>query len=140
MDMMLKLALVVLSASIFVFFSQEFVRLLTRLGAIPGVKLLVPLALASWLIEAFESWGLWLLLWCRAFIDQVIHTLTSLFPFKMAAFTVGRILFLFILACGPIWVAHLRAQKKGIKQPQLFSQRAGMVLWVFGAILLSVAL
>lgn len=140
MDMMLKLALVVLSASVFVFFSQEFVRLLTRLGAIPGVKLLVPLALASWLIEAFESWGLWLLLWCRALIDQVIYALISLLPFKMAALSLGRILFLFLLAGAPLWIAHFRAKKKGIKQPRFFSQRFAMVLWVFGAILLSVAL
>ena len=138
--MMLVLALAMLGMSIAVIFSQEFVRIFKKIASIPGVTLLVPLAFASWFIELYEDWGHWLLLRWRVFIDQGLHAVALALPFGKASHSFARILFLFLLATVPVWLARLVAKKRGIKRPLTQSYRVGLVLWVIAVIVLSVAL
>ncbi len=71
--MLFTLAFVIFIAAIIVFFSQEFVSLFKKILVIRGAKLLVPLAIASWAVYAFEEGWVWLIYYFR----ECFHTLSS---------------------------------------------------------------
>jgi len=73
--MFLTLALVVLFSTILVFFSQEFAGLYRKFIAIPGIKLLLPLTIASCLVEYYEPYALWLLLQFKSGFHIICHKL-----------------------------------------------------------------
>lgn len=137
-NMLITIALLVLCSSIVVFFSQEFIGLFKKIFSIPGVKLLFPLILASWLIEVYEDWGYWLLLKCQALLHQFVYQLTTLLPFETAAISVTRIIFLFLFASLPIWFFHLRAKQTKRRHPQPSILWLSLTLWIVAATLLSV--
>jgi hypothetical protein len=136
---MLLLALVVLGSAIFVFFSDEFVKFLGKIFSIPGVKLLLPLALASLIIEAYEDWGYWLLVKAQAFLHQFVNKFATFLPFEWGAVAVTRIVIIFLFICLPIWFFRIRAKKKGQRHPQRLAYYLGLTLWIFAVILLTVA-
>lgn len=138
--MLFTLALIVLCSSIIVFFAAEFGNLFTKVFSIPGVKLILPLVLASWLLEIYEGWGLWVLVWCQAMLHRMIHHLTTLIPFQTGAIFFTRMVCLFLLASLPVWIFLLRAKQKGRHYPQPFTYWLGLVLWIFGVFLLSIPL
>ncbi len=137
--MLFTLAVTVFFGAILVFFSQEFVRLFKKIFSIPGVKLLLPLALASWLIEAYEDWGRWLLLRFQAASHQALHQLATLVPFEAGVISFMRIVYLFLLAGLPLWIYRLRAKQKGQPRSQFITDRLSLALWIVAAILLTVA-
>ena len=133
------LALVVFCSSIVAFFSQEFSKMFKKIFAIPGVLLLAPLALASWLIEIYEDWGAWLLLWIQAGLHQFLHKLSVLVPFESHSLSFFRIVYLFLIASLPVWISRLMALRKGYRAPQTSTYWVGLILWIIAAILLTVA-
>ena len=136
--MMLKLALIVFFTSIVAFFAQEFGRMFKKIFAIPGVLLLAPLAVASWLIEVYEDWGIWLLSMFQAEIHQFIHKLSTFVPFETGSISFVRIIYLLLIASIPVWVSRLIALRKGRCPPQSFTYWLGLVLWIIAVILLTV--
>ena len=138
-EMLLTLSLTIFLGAIFVFFSQEFVRFNKKVFSIPGVKLLLPLALASWLIEVYEDWGRWVLMRCQSLLHQVLSQIASILPFDKGALAVVHILYLFILAGLPLWSYLLWCQHTGRLHPKPFNYRLSLVLWAVAAILLTVA-
>ena len=134
--MMLKLALVVFGCSFTVFFSDEIKAAVKKAGAVPGVKLLVPLLVASWLIEKYQDWGYWLLILFQALSQRLIYRLTVIIPFHLDS--IAWIIYLFLLASLPVWVFWAMAKRKGIDQPRPLSYKVGIVLWVLAAILLAI--
>jgi hypothetical protein len=137
--MMLELALVVFASSVAVFFSNEISAALKKAGAVPGVKLLFPLFVASWLIEKFQDWGYWLLIMFQAISYRLIQHLSSIIPFQVGSMHFARITYLFLLACLPAWVFWIIAKRKGLDQPRPLSYKLGVVLWVLAAVLLSIS-
>lgn len=133
--MLLTLALVVLCSAIIVFFSQEFSGFLKKIFSIPGVKIFLPLALASLIVEAYEAWGYWFLFRFQVAFHQIIYKLAMMMPFKTGALAFARFLILFLLAGLPIWIAKLRAQQKGRRHPQPFVYHVSLMLWLIGVIL-----
>ncbi len=137
--MLLRLAVVVFCCSIVVFFAQEFGRLFKKILSIPGFKLLLPLVLASWLIESYELWGQWVLLKIQAGFHLVINATATLIPFTTGAVSFTRIIFLFVLASLPLCVYRLRARQQKRRHPEPVSYWLGLTIWVVAAILLTVA-
>ncbi len=137
--MLVTIALVVLCSSIVVFFSEEFISLFKKMLAIPGVKLLLPLVIASLFVEMYESWGLWVLARCQAALHQVIYLLSRLVPFETGSVSLMRIVYLFIIASLPVWCFLLKSRLQGRRYPvHPFTYHLGLVLWVMAVILLSV--
>ncbi len=137
--MIVTIALVVVCSSIIAFFSQEFVRMFKKLFSIPGMKLFLPLAIASCLIEVYEDWGFWFLTSFQAAIEKMTHALAHLFPFETGSVLIIRILFLFVLACIPIIAYRLRAKFKGnYAAPHPYIDLLSLILWLVAAILLTV--
>ena len=99
-------AFIVLGLAIVAFFSQECIRVCKKITSIPGAKLLLPLAFASWMLEEYEDWGGWLLVKFQAVLHQTIHFFSTLLPFEFERGKISliRIIFLFLLACLPVWL------------------------------------
>ncbi len=136
--MLFTLAAVVLIASIGVFFSQEFVRLFKKITAIPGVKLLLPLLIASLIIETYELWWQWILKHCHLALHILVYKVTVLLPFETGAILLMRIVFLFIFASAPVWYFRLRYKNNLRLYPKKFAYCLGLTLWIVAAILLAV--
>ena len=137
--MLVKLGLVICLGAIFIIFSREFITFGKRIFSIPGVKLLLPLAIASLLIELHEEWGRWLLLRLQSVIHQFLHDIATLLPVKISSVFLVRIIYLFLLAMLPLCVYLFRARNK----TRAHSRRLTYVLfslgiWIVAVILLTV--
>ena len=137
--MLVTIAIIVFLASIASFFSQEFTRLFKKIFAIPGVKLILPLFLASFIIIFYEEFGQWLLVRFQIFLHKVVVKLDMILPFKTGFISLGRIISLFIIASVPIWIAEWSAIRKKYQAPHSGTYWLGFVLWIVAAILLTVA-
>ena len=137
--MIVTIALITFFASIAAFFAQEFGRMFKKLFAIPGMKLLLPLILASWVIIVYEEWGLWLLLRTHIATHQLIHRLHALVPFEQGSLPFTKVIFLFLMATLPIWFFELAALRKGRRKRIPRTYWIGWVLWVIAAILLTLS-
>ena len=136
--MLITISLVVFCASIAAFFAQEFGRLFKKFFALPGVKLLLPLILASSLLIIYEEFEYWLLLQFQQTLHQLIFKLDNAVPFE-GSLSLSRIISLFIIASFPIWIAKWSVRRKKYKNPYSGMYWLGLVLWVIAAILLTVS-
>lgn len=137
--MLITIALVVLMASIACFFAPEFGRLFKKVFAIPGAKLLIPLFMASWLIVLYEEFGHWLLIHFQIMLHRWVSRLDALLPFETASISIARIISLFLIASMPIWIARGSAFRKKLLAPHRGTYWIGLMLWIIGAILLTLA-
>ena len=133
-------ALVVLSTSIFIIFLDEFMRLFERFFALPGVKLLFPLLLASTIVEIFEHLERWILIHLKILMHQTVHQLATFLPFKTGAEVFTEIVFLFLWVSIPIWFLFWHTKQKVEWHPQTYQWIIGVTIWVIAAVLLSIVL
>ena len=134
--MELTIALVFLGSAIVVFFANEFSHVFKKIWAIPGVKLLLPLCVLSWVVVVYEAWGYWLLQKGHGILDRVVHVLVLWLPFEAGALACIRIIFLFIIASVPLWIHRVRPTKNSLKETAVFSW--GLVLWMVAVVLIVV--
>ena len=131
--MPLMIAVIVFFSSIVLIFSQEIARTIQKLAAIPGVKLFVPLMFCSLIVEYYELWVVWFLLWCQVQLRDIIAMITAIIPFQFGAFQVVQILILFVLACLPVWIMTKRnKQFRLVVTPGYI----GYILWIITSFLL----
>ncbi|GGI85804.1 hypothetical protein [Legionella impletisoli] len=133
--MFLTLGLIVLSTSILVFFSQEFVGVYKRITSLPGLKFLLPLVLASWLIEKYEPFELWFLLQCKEGFHYLLHALSGWLSIKQHSV---HILQLFLLAIVPFLLLRAWEIKRKIPVPRPITTQVGLVLWIIAATILTI--
>jgi len=136
--MYITLILAVLFTAIVVFFSQEFINMFKKIFAIPGAKLILPLMLASWLVEYFEDWLLWILLGIKNALHQVVYWLNALIPFERGSISIAHTILLFLLASLPVWILIAVVKYKGKYDPWPYTYELGAILWLTAAILLTV--
>jgi len=136
--MYITMVLVVLCTAIVVLFSQEFAGLFKKIFAIPGVKLLLPLAFASWVIETYENWGLWLLLWCKDGLHTLMHRLDVYLPTHVSSLSLAHIIHLFLLASLPACLLLALAKGRGRYEPWPCTYQVGAAIWIVAAVLLTV--
>ena len=134
--MPLMIAVIVFLSSIVLIFSQEFARMIQKIAAIPGVKLFVPLALGSLIIEYYELWFLWFLTWCQAQLRDIMFIIASIMPFQFGAYQVIQITILFVLACLPAWFVWLMEKRKKMFTQVLSPYYVGHILWIIAVFLL----
>lgn len=129
---------IVLTAAIVVFFSQEFGRFFKKIFAIPGAKLIIPLVIASWIIEYYEGWGLWLLWYYKKGLHYILRHTAAYFSWSAWALSFVHILQLFILASLPVWIAYAVAKSKGLYERWPYTYHVGISCWIITAVLLTV--
>lgn len=132
---LLSLAMVVFFASIMVFFSQEFIRTFKRIFAIKGAKTIIPLAIASWAIYTFDYWFLWVIYYCREFLQASLTLLTHIMPFQKEAESVALILLLMFVSVVPVylldWFLRFRTYK-----PYKYNYLTSTIILITSSILL----
>lgn len=113
--MLLTLALVVFAGAIFIFFSQEFMRTLKKIFAIKGAKLLLPLAIASWLVFNFDFWFLWIIYYTREVLQALFSPINWFIPVHWGSASLALVVFLTLIATVPIviidWIMRKRTYK-----------------------------
>jgi hypothetical protein len=138
--MMLTIAILVLVSSIFAFFADEFGRMFKKIYAVPGVKLLLPLLVASWLILFYEAFGLWLLLRTQKALYELTHLVAAVLPFESNALIFTHVLFLSCLGILPVLFFRWKARRKTSYLATPKTYWLGLILWIIAAILLTVSL
>lgn len=133
--MLFTLAAVVLSTSIAVFFSKEFAGVYRKIIAVPGAKLLLPLIIASWLIETYEPFELWFLLKCKEGFHYLLFQLSALTTLNQNS---AQIIQLFILATFPFLVLRALELRRKKPVPGLITSRIGLIIWVIAATVLTI--
>lgn len=122
--MLYTLAFIVMFSAIVLFFAQEFIRVFKRIFEIKGAKLLLPLALVSWVISEFHDEFLICVLYIQKLILDTLAFITQLLPFQLGASSVALILFLTLITVLPVFVLHFILLKKnyqGYQYPYLTS-------------------
>lgn len=133
--MLLTLALVVFIGSIFVFFSQEFVRTLQRLFGIKGAKLVLPLAIVSWLVFNFDYWFLWAIYYIREVLRGLLAAVAWLIPWHIGSISIALIVFLTLISVVPIIVLDFVMRKRTYKTFP-YPYLASTLLWIISSVLL----
>ena len=123
-------AITVMLGSIFIVFLQEFKSIFKKIKAIPGMELIFPLLVVSWIVEKYEDWNYWLLASGQFFTTQLIANITEYLPFKWHAIYFIRIFLLLLLAIIPAAILSFIVYKKGRFEPWPFIYRLSLVLWV----------
>ncbi len=136
MDNLLTVALVVLICSIFVFFSKEFGNLIKRVFAIPGMKLFLPLILATIVVVNFDSWVFIALAKTQSFLLRVTTTLTNWLPFQHGASYIADTLLLTGLSILPVIAIRWRVKRKSYR-PFQYSYLTSTVIWLIVIVLLN---
>lgn len=133
--MLLTIALLVLCSAIVVFFSQEFGEAIKKFFKIPGMKLILPTALASFLVAYYEPWVLWVLLKLKAILYVLAEGIKDILPFETGDWLVAQILLLTALTIIPVLLIDLWSVKKTyerFKHPYLLST----LIWIITAFVL----
>ncbi|MBI2785413.1 MAG: hypothetical protein HYX60_03545 [Legionella longbeachae] len=135
--MLVTLALVVLLGSIFVFFSDEFIKTFKKLFAIKGAKLFIPLLAASWFVYTFDFWCLWAIFYLREILRAVFVFVVSIIPVQPGATSIVLVILLTVLSVAPVWIMDALSRRKtykGYKYPYITSG----VIWIVCVVLLIV--
>lgn len=138
--MLLTLALVVLLASCVAFFSKELMNVGNKIHAIPGLKLLLPLILASLFIVLFEDWARLLFFWSQTLVHRFLTAIAGALPFKSWNIIIVHSAALFMFSCSPLWLRKFRERRSRQRRPPDSSNRLAAILWVVASILLLVPL
>ncbi|MFI4963633.1 MAG: hypothetical protein ACHP6H_07245 [Legionellales bacterium] len=133
--MLFTLAMVVFFASIMVFFSQEFIRLFKRVMSVPGATLVLPLALVSWVVYAFDYWLLWGVFYYRECLQYIYRFLIRMLPFPQYAPSVALVLLMTLISVLPIYLLNWYSRKQTY-HPYKYPYVTSSIIWTVTAILI----
>ena len=134
--MLLTLALIILGASIVVFFSEEFAGIIKSLYEIFWIRLLLPIFIASMLLEYYDRWALWLAIRLKEYALTAVDYLNYILPTFLQGTGSGQVIFLFLIAFIPLWIMHILARRKLVPMSLEPAYLASFLLWVMFALLL----
>lgn len=134
--MLLTLALIILGASIVVFFSDEFAGVIKSLFEIFWIRLLVPIFIASMLLEYYHGWALWLAIRLKEYALAAVYYLNYFLPTFLQGTGIGQVVFLFLIAFVPLWIMHILARRKLAPMSMEPAYLTSMLLWIIFALLL----
>lgn len=132
------LVLLVLSAAIVVFFSEEFAEFIKKLAKIPGVKLFVPLFIASWFVIYFEYWVGLMLFYVHRWIEFDIQLLMDILPFEWGARKTAQIINLSLMTVAPVILFDWFYKRKHHHRPFTYIRLLFIVLFIFFSLLMLV--
>jgi hypothetical protein len=135
---MIVLSLIVVSCAIVVFFSQEFGKFFKKLFAIRGMKLFLPLVLASAIVVDYSNWVLWGLLRFKAFLHSMVATLASWLFFHAGATFVANVLVLAGFSILPVLAINSWVKKKTYHSFH-YAYLTSTIIWLLIAVLLTVS-
>jgi hypothetical protein len=136
--MLLTLALVVFLGAIFISFSQEFISLIKKIFEIKGAKLVLPLAIGSWLVYHFDYWILWIVYYYREVVSGLVYYLSYFFPFKDFVSGIFLIILLTGVSVAPVFILETYLWKKHFKHYP-YPYVTSTIIWAVTALLFIMA-
>lgn len=128
--MPLSFLIVVLVLAIVAFFAEEFSRVLKKILAIPGAKLILPMAFASWVVVVYQPWILWFLLFFNFLWEYMAFKFSEYIPT-----TISYILVMTLLPLVPVWARFFYLYKKRLPMKLKDYYILGMIIWICAAVL-----
>ncbi|RUR08424.1 hypothetical protein [Legionella sp. km772] len=131
----LTLFLVLCATAILCLFSQEFNRLLKKIFAVKGAKLVLPLALGSAFVFMYDNLVIDLLYYFRDKLNAMLSFLNYVFP--QSKYTPDIILVILLTAVSliPVGILHYFAYKNTHK-PYPHPYLVSTLIWIIAAVLL----
>lgn len=128
------LALVIIIVSVFVFFSKEFTDKLNKLFEIRGVKLFLPLLLASWVMLYFESIFFWISTYAQVILVMILTPLATALPFGDYSLKIAEIFFLTLLPSLIVLGGVLYSSRR-MNRPNPTMNLVALGLWLYFVLL-----
>ena len=135
--MFFTLAGLVLMATVVVFFSEEFAGFIKKIFSIPGFLLLIPLAIASYVVLKFESYLAMFLYFLNNAFHVIIGIIYKILPFTTGALQVARIIFLCLATVLPLFILDW-VMKRRTHRPFEYHYLIGSTLFIVLAFILLV--
>lgn len=135
MDDMLTIALVVLICSIVVMFSTEFGELIKKIFAIRGMKLFLPLFLATFLVVYYEPWVLLGLSKIQTMLSMLATKMITWLPFEAGANILANVVLLVAFSLLPVFALNAWSKRKNFQAFQ-YSYLTSTIIWLFVAVLI----
>lgn len=139
MDQMSTIALVVFACAIVVFFSREFGNSIKKIMSVPGMKLILPLFLVTFVLVYFEPEVLWSLTKLQAMLLLLTQNLAFILPFGKMANATANLLVLMCLSLLPVLAINLWYKRKTY-YPLPYAGLTITLIWIFVAGLLAMGL
>ena len=131
--MILTFAWIVFPSAIALIFAQELTRLTKKLLAVRGAKLVLPLVLGSLLIELYQGWGNWIVLYTQANCHNWLQHMEEILTFKVVLVLLIKSAILFFLGSMPVFISWLNAKRQGLYAIPVVSYYIGAVLWLLAS-------
>lgn len=132
---MFALFMIICTTSILCFFSQEFQRVLKKIFAIKGTKLMLPLLLASTVVFVYEFLVVDLLLYIQDKLLNINILLNSILPQYKYTPDLILILLLTSVTLIPVGVLHYFSYRR-TRRPYLHPYIVSTIVWIVASVLL----
>lgn len=139
MSMQLVFILIVFSVAFISFFLQEILGTIKRVFEIPGLKLLIPLAFLSYLVEVSDYFVSFILAYYQLVLVNLQLLIAYLFPFKLGVFFLSRIILLTLIYCIPFLLASWYKKRHPSSEVLQIWDRMGAGVWLVSVILILMA-
>ncbi|BCA96311.1 hypothetical protein TUM19329_26720 [Legionella antarctica] len=133
--MLFTLAAVVFCAAIFVFFSQEFIRVFKKIFAIKGAILILPLVVASCVVYNFNDLVYLVIYYYRDVLHAMLSFLTWIIPFGQVSSSVASIILLTLISTVPVFLLDWYLRRKTYK-PYPYPYLTSTLIWLVSAFIL----
>lgn len=133
--MLFKVTLLILCASIIVFFIEDFQKLFKKIFSIVGTKLFLPILFASILFYKLDAWILWVLYYYKEIMLYFLKIILKCLPAKLQLFSIAEVILLSIFSVLPVTIMNrisLRNTRMLYKYPYLTS----LVIFIISAFVL----
>ena len=133
--MLFTLTLVILLGAITVFFSQEFLGVIKKIFAVKGVKLFLPLLVASWFVFSYGDWVIFALTYYRETLVKVLTFIDAIIPFPQIAEHVAIVIVLTLVSVLPVYLIDLFMRKRSYKSYN-YPQTTSLLIFIVSTFIL----
>lgn len=134
--MLTTIAVLTFCSLIFAFFSQEFFRFFKKIFSIPGVKLVLPLVMASALVELYQSPLHSCLIWLRLKVYKLLNALIHLLGVSEMKIMLTKIMILFAIPIIAIFFNKTLAHRP--RHSWQLADSITLILWLIFVMLLTI--
>ncbi|MFZ4077168.1 MAG: hypothetical protein ACOYKA_04195 [Legionellaceae bacterium] len=124
------MVILVVLASIIIFFSEELSKIFKKIIKIKGASLILPLLFASWVVVHYDARLSYALLAMQRYLHQFILSFAQAFPFKWGAVSIVTFFFLTSFSALPAYVFYEVAVRKKMRHAEYWVSLTYALLWL----------
>lgn len=134
--MIFVIALIVCGTAVSLLFMQEIINIFNKIVSTPGVVLVAPLLMASWLVESYHDWLVWIGWVCQDEIRNMLERIATFFMFPVFGLHVIKIVSLYLFAFIPFIIIWGMERYKGRYALPRIASYISIVTWVIALFLI----